>query len=362
LNEKEMHLAIKLAMKGSGRVSPNPRVGAVILKDGKIAGKGWHKEFGGSHAEVNAINNSKLNDFTGCTIIVTLEPCSHYGKTSPCAELIIQKNFKKVVIGMIDPNPLVSGKGIEMLKSSGIEVIHGILEEDCFWLNRFFIKHVTAKLPYVIVKIAQSINGNIATITNESKWISGEESRKRTHALRAEVDAVLIGKNTALNDNPELTVRCVKGENPKRIVLDTKLSLPTNLKIFSDDFRSKTIVCTNLRASLSEKAEILQKKGITILPVEEVDKKLNIKNAIEKLSEKLNITSILVEGGAGIYSQFAKLNLIDEIQIFQAPIIIGNGINAFGNFTTNILSDSERFKTKSVTKCGNDIHTIFIKK
>ncbi len=356
-----MNRVLSLALKGSGKVSPNPRVGAVILRDGEIIGEGWHQEFGGPHAEVNAIANSGLTDFSDCTIVVNLEPCSHFGKTPPCADMIIEKKFLKVVIGMKDPNPQVAGNGISALRNSGVEVIEGILEDECIWLNRFFIKNITTGLPYVIIKIAQTLNGAVATSQKESKWLTGEESRKLVHAIRAEVDAVLIGKETAISDDPELTIRSVEGVNPKRIVLDTNLSLPLSLKLFTDEWLNRTIVCCSEKASKSQKAETLKTAGVNILPVELNESgRIDIQQAMKKLSHEFKIASVLVEGGAGMYSAFAENDLIDELRIFQAPMLIGNGINALRDLKTNKLSDSKRFKLQSVSQCGQDIHGIWV--
>ena len=191
-----MKRALDLAMLGTGEVSPNPRVGAVILKDGEKIGEGYHAKFGADHAEIEAIRNAGLDDYSGCTMVLNLEPCTHYGKTPPCTDKIIELNFSRVVIGMEDPNPEVAGNGIKKLRDAGIEVEAGLMRDECMWLNRSFIKHIRTGMPYVILKIAQSFDGNIASSEGESKWISSEESRRRSHILRAQVDAVLVGEGT----------------------------------------------------------------------------------------------------------------------------------------------------------------------
>ena len=217
LNEKFMKIAIELAKKGIGNVNPNPLVGAVIVKDGKIIGQGYHERYGEGHAEVNAFK-SLDDDPTGATMYVTLEPCFHYGKTPPCADRIIENKISKVIIGMVDPNPLVSGKGIEKLKNAGIEVEVGILEEECRKINEVFIKYITTKKPFVVMKTAMSLDGKIATKTGESKWITSEKSRLQVHILRNKFSGIMVGVNTIIKDNPELTCRVVEGNNPIRII------------------------------------------------------------------------------------------------------------------------------------------------
>lgn len=359
--EKYMALALELALNGSGKASPNPLVGAVILKDGIIIGKGWHREFGGNHAEIEAILNSGLDNFDGCTLIVNLEPCSHFGKTPPCADKIIEKNFSKVVIGMMDPNPLVSGKGIQMLKDAGTDVVVGVMEDECRWVNRYFIKQITTGLPYVILKAAQSLDGSIAASNGESNWISSEESRRRVHILRSQIDAVLIGKGTALADNPQLTVRSVHGRNPGRIILDTNLTLPLSLKLFNNNQPSKTIVCCSEKALFSEKANKLKALGVDILEINSTETGLlDLHDLLKKLSLNYNINSILIEGGSGIYSSFAEHNLIDEIQLFIAPKILGISHPAFDKFKINTLNEALNFKIMDISISGIDIHVIAV--
>lgn len=360
-NEFYMNRAIELAYKGTGYVSPNPRVGAVIVKNGVIIGEGWHKKFGAPHAEIDAIDNCKGIDLSGATLYVNLEPCTHYGKTPPCTNAIIEKKFEKVVIGMMDPNPVVSGRGIAMLKDAGITVESDVLLEDSQWVNRFFIKNITTKLPYIIIKTAQSLDGNIATSSGESKWITSPESRKAVHTLRFEVDAVLVGRRTVLNDNPSLTVRDIEGRNPIRVIFDSSLSLPVETGIFNDS-ASSVIVCCKPEASDSRKAEILKSRGINILPIWQNNQgKLDLQDAISKLAREFNIASILVEGGASIFSSFISEKIYDELHFFIAPKILGKGINVFGEFHTRQLIEAPNFKIKGVIKRNTDIHLIAVK-
>ncbi|MDQ1266094.1 MAG: diaminohydroxyphosphoribosylaminopyrimidine deaminase, partial [Bacteroidota bacterium] len=266
-DEQIMNHVNKLALRGSGYVSPNPRVGAVIVKNGKIISEGWHRQFGESHAEVDAIENSGMDNFEDCELFVNLEPCSYQGKTPPCADLIIDKKFSRVVIGTLDPNPLVSGKGIRKLEAADINVKIGVLENDCKWVNRYFFKHITTGLPYITAKAAQSLDGCIATSLGESKWISCDESRRRSHLLRSEIDAVLIGRTTASTDNPKLTVRNVSGRNQKRIILDSKLALPLDIDTLRDANRINTIICCKQDSAETRKAENLRLAGVHVLPI-----------------------------------------------------------------------------------------------
>ncbi len=359
-DEKFMKRAISLALRGTGNVAPNPRVGCVIVSNGEVIGEGWHERYGEAHAELNAFKNA-TEDVRGATLYVTLEPCAHEGKTPPCAPLIVEKGIAEVVIGMLDPNPLVSGAGIQILQNAGIHVRTDVLKDECAWVNRFFVKNITQKIPYVVLKTAQSLDGCIATMRGESQWITGEESRRRTHLLRAECDAVLIGKNTALLDNPSLTVRHTKGRNPKRIILDTNLSLPLGLKLFTDDERSRTIIFCSEEAANSRKAETLKVAGVQIETAEIENGSVVLKNVLKKLSDNYKISSLLVEGGAGIFSNFLKENLADELHIFTAPMLIGNGQHAFGNLATDVLKNAKRFDVKAVSKSGEDIHTILVR-
>ncbi len=246
-DEKMMLRCIQLAKKGAGYVSPNPLVGCVITKNNKIIAEGWHKKYGFAHAEVNAINSAlrKGIDLKNSVLYVNLEPCSHYSKTPPCVNKIIENKIKKVVIGVKDPYRLVAGRGIKKLKENNIEVIAGVLENECIDLNKFFFKHVKNELPYITVKAAQTLDGKIADEKYKSKWISSAESRKLVHKLRSEYDAVLVGANTVKYDNPKLTVRHVKGRNPYRIVLDRNLKSDLSKNIFTDNCKDKTIVVTS---------------------------------------------------------------------------------------------------------------------
>ncbi|HMS63945.1 MAG TPA: bifunctional diaminohydroxyphosphoribosylaminopyrimidine deaminase/5-amino-6-(5-phosphoribosylamino)uracil reductase RibD [Ignavibacteria bacterium] len=341
--EKLMRLCIKLAEKGKGYVSPNPLVGCVICKDGKIIGKGYHKKFGEAHAEVNAVKDAKKNgyDLRNSEVYVNLEPCAHSGKTGPCVDLLINEKVSKVFIGMKDPFLKVNGKGIRKLKDAGIKVITGILEKECQELNKFFIKNVKEHLPFVTLKIAQSIDGIIALNDHSSKWITGDSSRKFVHKLRSVYDAVLIGKNTAIYDNPSLSVRDVKGRDPYRIVIDKDLKLSRKLKLFTDNNCNKTFVLTGFSNKPANKKSVEHSQNVIF--VKEKNGKLLLKDALKKLYD-LNIGSILLEGGANVFSQFIKDDLFDDAYFFNAPKIIGKGISSFGDLEISSLSKAKNIE------------------
>ncbi|MDD3125886.1 MAG: bifunctional diaminohydroxyphosphoribosylaminopyrimidine deaminase/5-amino-6-(5-phosphoribosylamino)uracil reductase RibD [Candidatus Kapabacteria bacterium] len=362
-SEHLMHLAIEQAKRGAGYVSPNPLVGAVIEKNGHVVATGYHHKFGEQHAERDAIANARADgiDLEGATIAVNLEPCCHHGKQPPCVDAIIESKFSAVIVGMTDPNPLVSGKGCEILRNSGLEIVPNVLRRECEFLNRFFIKHVLTNKPYIIGKAATSLDGFIACENGNSKWISGEESRKRVHQLRAEVDAVLIGKNTALHDNPQLTVRSVPGRSPKRIVLDTNLELPTNLQLFNDEYAAQTFVVCKLNPDHPENAELLTNKGVTLITSEtDSTGRVALPCALETLGGKYAIASILVEGGAGIYSAMIRENLFDEFRLYQAPIFLGRGISLASCISTESVADAKRFRYLSTEPSGEDAEHILL--
>lgn len=353
-----MKRALELALRGTGYVSPNPRVGAVIIDNkGQIIAEGWHKSFGGPHAEVEAINQANLETFDNHTLIVTMEPCNFYGKTPPCTDLIIDKKFSKVVIGALDPNPKVNGQGAQKLRDAGIEVITGILEEECNNINRFFAKFINHKKPYVILKVAQTIDGNIALKNGQSKWISCEESRKKVQELRMDIDAVLVGKNTVLMDNPFLTVRDYDAPNPKKVILDADLTLPLDLNIFKNPERESTILFCSKPASKTRKANTLSLAGIKIEPITNNEFGfLNLNDVLSILAEKYNITSIMVEGGSQIFTSFIKENLIDEFHIFIAPKILGAGLQTFGHLLIPAINKAAELDITNIEKVGIDFH------
>lgn len=354
-DETYIQLAIELAKRGRGFVSPNPLVGCVITKNNKIIGAGYHQKYGENHAEVNAIN-SAVESLEDTTLYVNLEPCSHYGHTPPCVDKIIESKIKRVVIGTLDVNPLVSGNGVRKLKKAGIEVKVGVLEKECTELNKFFFKYITKKIPYVTLKIAQTLDGKIADESNYSQWISSSDSRKLVHSLRSNYDAVLIGSRTASIDNPLLTVRLTEGRNPWRVVLDSNLKLRSDLRLFKQNSDGKTILVTS-KESISKKNKIkkLSELGVRIIFVKKNGNgKLNLKNVLKELAI-LEITSVLVEGGSEIFSSFVRQNLFDDIMVFISPKILGNGVSAFGSIKINYLKKAYRLKIKNSEIVGEDL-------
>lgn len=360
-DEQAMQRVLVLALRGSGRVSPNPRVGCVITKNGRVIAEGWHRAYGSLHAEADAIEHS-TESVEDATLYVNLEPCVHQGKQPPCAPLIIEKKLRRVVVGMEDPFHKMQGRGISMLREAGIEVEVGVLAEECMWLNRTFTKHTTTGLPYIIAKTAQTLDGCIATSRGESQWITGEESRRRVHILRAELDAVLIGKSTAQADNPTLDVRLVEGRNPKRIVFDTKLSLPLEIKLFSGADRANTIIICDKKYAATRKARNLAEAGIVVVGAETENGRIAEKEALAAIAADHNISSILLEGGGRLMSSFFHKRLIDEFHFFIAPNIMGGGKHVFENAGINKLGDMPRFSVKFASRCGDDIHVIAVHK
>lgn len=314
-DEQYMLRALELAKLGSGSVSPNPLVGCVIVHQDTIIGEGWHQVYGQAHAEVNAINavadKSLLKE---STVYVTLEPCSHFGKTPPCAHLLIEKNVKRVVICNVDSNPLVSGKGIDKLHVAGIDVMKGVLEEQGRALNKRFFTLMEKKRPYIILKWAQTADGFIARENYDSKWISDEYSRQLVHKWRAEEDAILVGSSTALHDNPTLNVRGWTGRDPVRVVIDKSLKLPANLNLFKGPQRT---ICYNLKEEKTQDNVHYAKIG----------EEQFIQELIKDLCTR-KIQSIIVEGGAKTLQAFIDANLWDEARVFCAPVSFEKGIAA----------------------------------
>lgn len=345
-----MRLTINLARKGMGKTSPNPLVGAVVVKNDQIIGKGYHKKYGEPHAEVNALKScgDKAKD---ATLYVNLEPCCHYGKkTPPCTDTIKKSGIKKVVCATLDPNPQVNGRGIRILRESGIEVDLGIVEEEAKRLNEIYLKFITTGLPFVILKIAQTLDGKIATKLGDSKWITQEDSRRFVHSLRSWVDAVLVGANTVRKDDPELTIHQAKGENPLRIILDSSGKLSSNSKVIKENQNGKTIVATinqKIREKFKEKAEIWKiKKG--------EDGRVDLVHLLRKAGEN-QIASLLVEGGSKVFSSFLKEKLVDKIYYFLSPKILGEGLPSFGDLGIKEISDSIKLRDCEIKKFKNDL-------
>lgn len=318
-DEDFMRLALQLAEKGRGSTSPNPMVGAVIVKDGIIVGKGYHKAAGMAHAEVEAIKDAgeKTKD---ATLYVTLEPCNHYGKTPPCTDLILKSGIKKVVVAVKDPNPLATG-GLKRLEEAGIEIKVGVLEEDAKRLNEAFFCYVTKKRPFVIWKAAMTLDGKIATATGDSRWVTSVSSRRLVHKLRSYVDAIVVGKGTLAADDPELTVREVESpKNPVRVILDSYLSSPLTLKVFNDQ-KAPTLVYATNNAPLTKK-EALNAYGVEVVLTSKKEGRVNIREALDDLYNR-RITSLLLESGGELAFSFWEEEVVDKIFLFIAPKIVG---------------------------------------
>ena len=335
MDEKYMDLALELAEKGKGYVNPNPMVGAVVVKDGEIVGKGWHKFYGGPHAEVYALEEAGAKA-EGATIYVTLEPCSHFGKTPPCAEKIKKMKIKKCVIACLDPNPIVAGRGKKILEEAGIEVVVGVREKEAKELNKVFMKYITEKNPYLFLKCAITLDGKIATNERDSKWITNEKSREKVQFLRHEYMGIMVGINTLINDNPRLTARIENGVNPFRIVVDPHLCTPleSNFVNMADD--NKSIIITSKENEKNDKIKELENKNVKIIYMEGYD--FSVHEILKKIGE-LKIDSVLLEGGSFLISKAFKENRIDGGEIFIAPKILGGGLPFINGFDFKEIKD-----------------------
>ncbi len=352
MDSKYINRCFELAKKGTGKVSPNPLVGCVIVKNGEVVGEGWHEEFGNSHAEINAFKNC-ITSPGDSTLYCNLEPCSHTNKkTPPCVPEIIKQKISKVVISNIDPNPDVNGKGIEQLRESGIEVVTGIEEERGKELNRIFFKYVKTKIPYVILKLAQTADGKITEVNGKQSWITGKEAGEFVHRQRGIFDAVLVGANSVIVDDPMLTVRHIEGRNPIRIILDGKLSMPESAKVISNDKPENTWIVTG-NAANADKKNLLKQKGIRIFEFQVNGKKNIDLNELLKQLGSNNISSVLVEGGRQVFSQFIEQELFDELVVLQSSKIFGKGLDSVS------LSKTINLKMKDAEKLGEDLKIIY---
>lgn len=348
-----MKKALQLAAKGRGRTSPNPMVGAVIVKGGKIISEDYHRRSGTPHAEILALRKAgKLAK--GAMLFINLEPCCHTDKkTPPCANAIIESGLKKVVIAMIDPNPKVAGKGIKSLKSAGIEIEVGIMETEARRLNETFTKFITKREPFVILKAAQSLDGKIATASGESKWITGDKARQYVHKLRNEVDAVMVGIGTVIADDPSLDCRVKDGRNPYRIIVDSSLKIPLDAKVLTHNDK-KTIIATTKRAD-REKINSIIKNGNRVLIVKSRDGRVDLKSLVKELG-RLEITSVLIEGGSSLNASALSSGIVDKAIFFCAPKIIGgvDAIPSIGGTSPASLKKVIKVKDLKVKQLGDD--------
>ncbi len=358
MDRRYMETAIELAARGEGSVNPNPMVGAVVVKDGIIIGKGYHQYFGGPHAEVYALNEAGA-ECRGATIYVTLEPCSHYGQTPPCAEKIIEMGIKKCVVACLDPNPLVAGRGVKLLKDAGIEVEVGLMEKEAVELNRVFMKYITTKIPFLFLKCAITLDGKIAARTGSSKWITNEISREKVQKLRHRFMGIMVGANTLIKDNPRLTARMEGGKDPYRIVIDPNLVTPvdSNFVTIKD---GKSIIVTSEEKRNSEKVSVLEKIGVRFiwLPGHE----FKVEDVLKKIGE-FKIDSVLLEGGSYLISKAFEEDVIDGGEIFIAPKILGDqeGIPFIKGFSFESIEEAFELKNVKFNQYGNNISVEFYK-
>lgn len=350
-----MSRALQLAHKAQ-RVSPNPRVGAVIVKNGLILAEAFHQGPGHAHAEMAALLKLK-GKAKGATLYVTLEPCCHTDKkTPPCLEKIIQSGIKRVVIGVKDPNPKVNGKSVHQLKKNKIKVEVGCLEEECILLIRAYHKWILTKQPWVILKAAVTLDGKIATQNDESHWITGKNSRKRVHEIRAVVDAVVVGYNTIIQDDPQLTVRMSKGKNPVRVVLDSHLNLPMKAHVFGNIKWAPTFIAALESEKQNPKVKEFEKKGIRFLwCTTNLQGRVNLSDLFAQLGA-MEFTRVLVEGGAALASSLIAERHLDELLLFVAPKLLGGqGLDLFSELKVNKLSEAPQFELSEVMPYGEDL-------
>jgi diaminohydroxyphosphoribosylaminopyrimidine deaminase/5-amino-6-(5-phosphoribosylamino)uracil reductase len=355
LDEKYMHMALKLAAKALGRTSPNPMVGAVVVKKGKVVSSGYHQKAGEPHAEAIALRKAGTAA-RGATLYVTLEPCSHTNKrTPPCSPLVVQSGVKRVVVAMIDPNPHVSGGGIKALRKAGIEVLTGVLEADAKKLNEAFIKQVTTGMPFVTLKIAQTLDGRIATATGESKWITGEEARKEGHRLRDSHDAILVGINTVLKDDPSLTTRIPHGRDPLRVIVDSKLRISCNAKVLTQRSEAKTCIAT-LDSMPKDRLGALLDAGAEILIAKGKDGQVDLKDLMRMLGS-FGVTSVLIEGGSTVNASALKAGIVDKVVMFAAPLLMAgtDSLCSIGGKSPARLSKAIRLHRVTSQWVGQDL-------
>ncbi len=357
-----MQRCLELARRGAGSVSPNPMVGSVLVDEsGTVVGEGWHQRFGGPHAEVHAIEDAERRHgravLLTSTLVVNLEPCSHHGKTPPCADLIVEKGIRRVVVGIADPNPQVAGRGIERLRKAGVQVTTGILERECARLNEPFLHYQQTGRPLVVLKVAQSLDGFVATSTGESQWISGEASRRRVHELRAELDGVLVGSGTARADDPALTVRLVDGRQPWRVVLDRTGDLPAESKLFTDEYCDRTIVVVGDGVD-PVYGDSLRASGGVVVEVPVHNEHLDLEAVFERLGRGTDtlppLLSVLVEAGPGLGSALLRQRLVDRVHLFVAPKLLGDGIRAFRDLNVSRLEEAITFAETEWETVGDD--------
>jgi diaminohydroxyphosphoribosylaminopyrimidine deaminase / 5-amino-6-(5-phosphoribosylamino)uracil reductase len=346
-----MHRALDLAEKGRGQASPNPMVGAVIVRDGRIIGEGYHEGVGGPHAELSALRATETRT-QGSTMYVTLEPCSFHGRTPPCADAVIEAGITRVMVAMTDPDKRVAGTGIIRMREAGITVGVGLMETEARHLNRPYIHHRTNGQPYTLLKLAQTLDGRIATQTGHSQWITGEEARRHTHLMRRDADAVLVGIGTVLADNPKLTVRHVEGRQPKRIILDSMARTPISSHIL--DTEAPTTVCVT-DAAPPDRMTALQETGTEILVLPSAPSGHIDLQALKQTLGAQQILTLMIEGGSQVATAFLNAQAVDQIACFIAPLIIGTGIEAISNLNITHISQAIQLQDTEIKQLGKDL-------
>ncbi len=348
-----MRRALELAKRGAGHVSPNPMVGAVIVKDGRIIGEGWHEQIGGLHAERNAFKHL-TEDAEGATIYVTLEPCCHWGRTPPCTEAIMEHKIARCVVGCLDPNPLVAGKGIGILENAGIICETGVLEDECLAVNEVFFHYITTKTPFVVMKYAMTLDGKIAAYTGDSKWVTGEEARAHVQQTRKHLSAIMVGIGTVLADDPMLNCRIEAGVDPTRIIVDSTLRIPLDSQIVKTAKQIPTYVAC--AAPDEEKKATLEAAGVHILLLPNAYGRVDLEALLTVLGE-MQIDSVLLEGGGTLNGEFLQLGLVDKVQAYIAPKLIGGETakSPVGGAGIPMMADALTLNHMTITRLGDDL-------
>ncbi|MGD2279402.1 MAG: bifunctional diaminohydroxyphosphoribosylaminopyrimidine deaminase/5-amino-6-(5-phosphoribosylamino)uracil reductase RibD [Candidatus Omnitrophota bacterium] len=352
-DKKYMRLALELAAKAKERTYPNPMVGAVIVKGGKVVGKGYHKKAGKDHAEVEAIKDASGN-CSGGTMYVTLEPCDHYGRTPPCTQAIIKSGIKTVCVAAKDPNPNNNGNGIKKLKKHGIRVSAGLFAGESLALNRKYIKHATKGMPYITLKLAQSVDGKIAARDKTSKWITSETSRKYSRRMRSRFNAIMVGANTVLEDDPLLLGKGGKGKRITRVVVDSRLRTPFSSRLVKTAKKSPVVFATTELAPRTRLQKLKNTKGVEIIEVKSRKDKVFLKSLLKELAKK-DITSVIVEGGGELAGSLIDEGLVDEVMFFISPKIIGGNYSSVKGKGAGNIANAVQLKDISVTRIGKDI-------
>lgn len=352
-HEYYMRRAMELALKAKGKTSPNPMVGAIVVKNAKIIGEGFHQQAGLAHAEIVALYEA-CKKAKGATLYVTLEPCAHFGRTPPCVDRIIKSGIKEVIVGMVDPNPINNGKGINVLRQNRIKVETGFLAEELRKINESFIKYISKRMPFVTVKVAQSLDGKIATRTGDSKWITSDKSRAYAHKIRTQFDAVMVGVNTVLKDNPRLDAWFSR-RHPVKIIVDSQLSIPKNANLFSGKSQVIIVTLPVRPGQETENRKLLAAKA-KILEVREKDGQINLKDMMKKLAQ-LEITNILVEGGGMLIGSLFDDGLVDKILFFISPKIIGGKESTSSVMGKGVerVEKALRLKETKLRRFGEDV-------